>query len=357
MKMPKTRKLVAITTLLSAGAVLGATANATTVLVNGQSLATAVPPIEMNGRTLVPMRDIFQRLGANVQWDGANRDITATRGNTNVWLQIGNNIAMVNGQRKSLGQAPIMYRGATMVPLRFVSEALGANVAWDNRTRIVSINTNGTTTGGSGEQVAGVRNISVPAGAVVPVTLDQDLSSASARRGDVFTATVKSATTGDSEFPAGTKLQGVVNEVVRKDTNRAGALDLSFNAVILPDGARRTLRGSLTALDDDSVNHVSSGRIMAKPKSGKGDNTKSILIGAGAGFLIGKVLLKKNALLSGALGALGGYLYGKRNDKDTRVAEVEVDRGTELGVRLDTTVTYADNYGYGTHRQPYLSLS
>jgi len=356
MKKPHISRITGLTALALAGTGLLATAQAaTTVQVNGQALRTSVPPVQMNGRTLVPMRDIFQALGATVQWHQANQDITATRGGTNIWLQLGNRVAMVNGQRRTLDQAPLIYRGSTLVPLRFVSEALGANVNWNNQLQMVSIDTGGYT-GSSGQQVAGARYITVPAGAVVPVTLDQDLSSANANRGDVFTATVKSATAGDSEFPPGTKLQGVVSDVVRKDNDRAGALDLSFNQVVLPDGSRYDVRGSLTAMDNDSVTHPAPGRIMAKPKTGKNDNTKDILIGAGAGFLIGKVLLKQNSILSAALGALGGYIYGKRNDNDTKVADVSVGRGTELGVRLDTAVSYVDNFGYANQRSPYLSL-
>lgn len=321
------------------------------VHLNGQPLATSVAPVVSNGRTLVPMRDIFEALGATVNWNAATRNITARRGTTDVGLQIANRTARVNGQTVMLDQAPLIRRGSTLVPLRFVSEAMGANVNWNGATQLVSINM----AGASGQNVAGVNTISVPAGAVVPVTLDQQLSSATAKQGDRFLTTVKSEQLGDSEFPTGTKIEGVVVSAVSMAKDRPGAIDVEFRSVILPDGTRRAINGSLISLSEDDVTRSSQGRIVAKPQTGKDDNTKSILIGAGAGVLIGKVLLKKNTVLSAAIGALGGYLYGKRNDDDQKPAEAVVSSGTTLGVRLNSSVSYADTSGYATQRSPYLT--
>jgi hypothetical protein len=326
------------------------------VQLNGQPLATSIAPIVMNGRTLVPMRDIFEALNATVNWNAATRSISATRGTTDVWLQIGNRAAKVNAQSVTLDQAPLIRSQSTLVPLRFVSEALGASVNWNGGAQLVSISTGNGPGAPAGSNVAGVQTISVPAGAVVPVTLDQQLSSATAKQGDTFLTTVKSERTGDSEFPTGTKIEGIVLSTVQMDKDRPGAIDVEFRNVILPDGTRRAINGSLISLDEDDVTRPSQGRIVAKPSSGKDDNTKSILIGAGAGVLIGKVLLKKNTILSAAIGALGGYLYGKRNDNDQKPAEAVVASGTTLGVRLNSSVTYADTSGYSEQRNPYLTL-
>ncbi|MEO6907119.1 MAG: DUF6600 domain-containing protein [Abditibacteriaceae bacterium] len=117
--------------------------NSPTVMLNGTALNTSVSPIVENGSTLVPMRDIFEALGATVLWDQQNQTIRAQKGSTAIWLQIGNTNARVGNQQVALNQPPILSMGSTLVPLRFVSEALGANVDWNGNTRVVQITTNG----------------------------------------------------------------------------------------------------------------------------------------------------------------------------------------------------------------------
>jgi len=115
------------------------------VQLDGQILNTQVPPVQRNNRTLLPMRDIFEALGASVQWDNATQSINAVQGNNQIWLQIGNRGARVNSDAVQLDQAAFLYQGVTMVPLRFVAEALGAQVAWNDALKLVSITRNGTT--------------------------------------------------------------------------------------------------------------------------------------------------------------------------------------------------------------------
>jgi len=343
----KTFKTAGLAALALAGTGLHNAAAATSVQLNGQPLATSVAPIQRNNRTLVPMRDIFEALGAQVRWDNLTRGITAQRGATTVGMQIGNRFATINGRRAVLEQAPILYRGSTLVPLRFVSEAMGAQVGWNNSLQLVSISTNGALPG-SGSAVAGVRTISVPTGAVVPVTLDTAITSAAARVGDVFYASVVSENRGDSEFPAGTKVQGVITEVQRKSGDDPGVLDIDFRAAVLPNGTRVPLRGDLIALDNDNVTSTTQGRIMAK--SGGKTDLKVIGIGAGLGFVLGKVL-DKNTLVTTILGAAGGYLYDRKKDK---AAEAQLNAGTKLGVSLTSPVTYADTTGYAEQRAAFL---
>ncbi|HVF09846.1 MAG TPA: copper amine oxidase N-terminal domain-containing protein [Abditibacteriaceae bacterium] len=327
-------------------------AQASYVTLNGQPLATSVAPITRSGRTLVPMRDIFEALGATVQWNSLTQGIVATRGTTAINMQIGNRVARVNSQQVRLDHSPMLYRGSTMVPLRFVSEALGARVNWNNARQIAAITTAGSTAS-AGTAVSGVRSITVPAGAVVPVTLDSTLSSASAKVRDTFLTTVVSTNPGDSEFPSGTKIEGVVTEVRRKTATSPGLLDVDFRAIVLPTGERYPLRGRLSALDDDSVTQESEGRIVAKSSTKNKDRVKLIGIGAGAGFLIGKVLLKQNGILSAVLGAAGGYLYSQSKSKN-RLAEVNIAPGTKLGVQVDRPMTYTDASGYAQQRAPYI---
>jgi hypothetical protein len=323
------------------------------VRLNGQPLATSVAPIVRNGTTLVPMRDIFEALGATVVWDARTQEINAQKDDKRIWLQIGNRTARVDRNQQWLSYAPVLERGSTLVPLRFVSEALGAQVNWNGQRRVVRITTadrradnNGNYN--NGEQVAG--SITIPAGAVVPVTLDQGLSSATARVGDTFTATVKSDRAGDSEFPAGTKLEGRVTEVRPKAAGAPGILGLEFRRAILPDNSTVAIYGDLISLDEDSVN-TSNGRITAKPGEG-GTDVKIVGIGAAAGYVLGKVL-DKNELVTAILGAAGGYLYDRSRDKG-KEREAVVKAGSTLGVRLSRPVTYTDTGNYWSQRSTYL---
>lgn len=343
--------------LAAAGSAQIAQAANTQVQINGRTLATPVAPIQMNGRTLVPMRSIFEALGASVQYNAATRGISAMRGTTGIGLRIGSRTASVNRQNVRLEQAPLVVRGATMVPLRFVSEALGAQVNWNGATRVASIMQGGSSMAGvpSGSQVAGVRTISVPQGAVVPVTLDSELSSHTATTGQVFTASIVSEQAGDSEFPPGSKVEGVVREATAKTDDNPGVLDLDFRTVVTPDGVRHPIQGGLISLDNDSVTSTQQGRIMAKNSTASDNKTrnKTVIIGAGAGFLLGK-LLKQNSIISAVLGAAGGYLYDSKKNKDN-AAEAVLPQGTKLGVRLDRTVSYADA-SYYPQRASYFKM-
>ncbi|HEU4965014.1 MAG TPA: stalk domain-containing protein [Bacilli bacterium] len=109
------------------------------VVIDGQTQSYDQPPVIVNGRTLVPLRAIFEKLGAEVRWFGDTRTVTATRGTTSVILQIGSRQAYKNGASVTLDVEAQLIHSNTMVPLRFVSEALGAEVTWDGTTRTVYI--------------------------------------------------------------------------------------------------------------------------------------------------------------------------------------------------------------------------
>ena len=322
------------------------------VYLNGTPLRLETAPIQQNGRTLVPMRDIFEALGATVNYNSLNQSIAAQKGSTIVRMALGTRNATLNNVPVKLDAPAQAYYGRTMVPLRFVSEALGADVSFNGATRIVSINAAGVTNTG-GTQVAGIRQISVPAQSVVPVTLDADISSATAVRGQKFTATVVSDSPGDSEFPAGTKLEGTITESTKRVGNTPGVLDMRFRTAILPDGTRVALQGNPIALDNESVT-TTNGRFTAKGEAGKRNDLKVIGIGAGAGFLLGRVL-KKDGALPAILGAAGSYLFN-RNKNGNQAADARLAAGTRLGVRLRNGVTYRDTTGYAQQRSAFVQL-
>jgi hypothetical protein len=118
--------------------------DAISVTLNGQPIGFGgVPPTQVGGRVLVPLRGVFEALGAQVDYDAASGTVFAARGETQVQLRIGSTQATVNGQTRVLDVPAQTRLGRTLVPLRFVSEAMGAQVDWNPGTRLVSIS--GTT--------------------------------------------------------------------------------------------------------------------------------------------------------------------------------------------------------------------
>ena len=114
------------------------------VVVDGQPMGFDQPPVVAGGRVLVPLRGVFEHLGATVLWNPATNVVTAQRADTQMQLAIGSRQAIVNGRVVTLDVPATIVGGRTLVPLRFVSEAMGAQVDWDNATRVVTI-TSGTT--------------------------------------------------------------------------------------------------------------------------------------------------------------------------------------------------------------------
>lgn len=109
------------------------------VYLNGEKLSFDQPPVIINGRTLVPLRAIFEALGAKVMWDDATKTVTATRGYTIVSLEIGKNYITIDGMAKELDVPAQIINSRTMVPVRAISEAFGCQVGWDAGTQTVLI--------------------------------------------------------------------------------------------------------------------------------------------------------------------------------------------------------------------------
>ncbi len=113
-----------------------------TVILNGQKLFFDVPPLIENGRTLVPLRAIFEAMGAKVYWDAAARKVTATKGNTTVVMPLYSTKPTINGVVYTLDVPTKIVNNRSLAPLRFVCEAFGGKVTWNGNTRTIKIDGN-----------------------------------------------------------------------------------------------------------------------------------------------------------------------------------------------------------------------
>ncbi|OQB15875.1 MAG: hypothetical protein BWY15_00001 [Firmicutes bacterium ADurb.Bin193] len=112
------------------------------ITIDGKPQTFDPPAMIQNDRTMVPMRAIFEIMGATVDWDETTSTVTATKGNTTITLTIGSTEAKLNGQPLTLDVAPFTHNDRTMVPLRFISESLGAAVQWSGTTNTVILASN-----------------------------------------------------------------------------------------------------------------------------------------------------------------------------------------------------------------------
>ncbi len=108
-----------------------------TIDVNGAHVAFDQPPVERAGRIYVPLRGIFERLGATVVYSAGH--INATSGSHAIGITIGSTVATVDGATQYLDSPPMLDAGRTLVPLRFLSQALGATVSYDSSSRTVRV--------------------------------------------------------------------------------------------------------------------------------------------------------------------------------------------------------------------------
>lgn len=110
-----------------------------TVNVDGRQLAFDVQPTIIGDRTMVPLRAIFEALGATVEWNPNTRGITGSKDGTVIQLTVDRTKAFVNSKEITLDVAATIIDGRTLVPVRFISESLGAQVEWVAATRTVNI--------------------------------------------------------------------------------------------------------------------------------------------------------------------------------------------------------------------------
>lgn len=109
------------------------------VIVDGVSIYSDVPPITIDGRTLVPIRAVSEALTAFVEWDEASETVYITKRSDVLSLKIGNEFIVKNGVEIPLDVPAQIINDRTLIPLRAVSEALSANVSWDETANTATI--------------------------------------------------------------------------------------------------------------------------------------------------------------------------------------------------------------------------
>jgi hypothetical protein len=187
-------------------------------------------------------------------------------------------------------------------------------------------------------------------GSVIPLTLNDKLSSRDSLKGDTFSATID--THGHHHYfgiPEGVRIEGVVYSARPKHGHDPGVLDLDFVRLRLPDGRTIPITGSLIGLDSKSVRSLPDGRLVARPAH-TDDRLTYLGYGAGAGFVIGA--LTHRAVRDTVLGASIGALFGALEGHHTEARDVVLTPGTEMGVRIDSRVEFkADGPKLDTHEE------
>ena len=98
-----------------------------------------VKPQIINGRTMVPIRAIFEKMGAVVEWDGNTNSAICTKGDTIVKMTVNSMDMYINNQLTKMDVCPVVIDGRTLAPTRYVAEAFGANVQWSQKNNMVVI--------------------------------------------------------------------------------------------------------------------------------------------------------------------------------------------------------------------------
>ncbi len=115
------------------------TGSTVSIYLDGRQLQPETEPMLVDGTLLVPMRGLFEAQGAKLSWDAASKTVTAKKGETELIYRIGEQTAQLNGQAMGLTVPGRIEGGYSLVPLRFVSEALGSAVKWNESTKTVTM--------------------------------------------------------------------------------------------------------------------------------------------------------------------------------------------------------------------------
>lgn len=109
------------------------------MMMNGRTSLLDAPPFIANNRTMVPLRAIAEAFGATLNWQPKTETVEIALEKTFISMQIGNTVAMIGTKVYMLDAPPVIKKGRTFVPIRFIAEALGSTVVWDAKTQTVQI--------------------------------------------------------------------------------------------------------------------------------------------------------------------------------------------------------------------------
>ena len=143
--------LLVVGLVLSSATLTFANENEISVYVEGQKVSFDVPPQTINDRTMVPIRAIFEVMGATVNWDNATQTAICTKDNTVVKMTLNSKIEYINDVPYEMDVAPVIVDNRTLAPARYVAEAFGYFVNWDGNTKSVLINKTSTIKDGTKE--------------------------------------------------------------------------------------------------------------------------------------------------------------------------------------------------------------
>ena len=115
------------------------TVGKTTYTLNGEQKTMDVAPVIINSRTMLPVRYVAEALGAEIGWDGATSTATLKTADTEIKITVGAAEAIVNGQAVKLDSPAVIVSDRSFMPVRFVAETLGGTVAWDGATSTATI--------------------------------------------------------------------------------------------------------------------------------------------------------------------------------------------------------------------------
>lgn len=107
------------------------------VIVRDEPVIFDYAPVIVNGRTMIPARAVFEKIGADVSWESDTRSVVIEKDGKKIILSIGNNVATSNGESKILDSAPEIINGRTVVPIRFIAEELGMEVTWIDESKTI----------------------------------------------------------------------------------------------------------------------------------------------------------------------------------------------------------------------------
>jgi hypothetical protein len=300
----------AVAAVAAVAAAAGAQAQIVSVSVNGAPVTFTPGPIERAGRVYVPLRGVFERLGATVVYE--NGVINANANGRQIALKIGSNLASVNGIAQAVDVAPFVLDQRTYVPLRFISQALGATVTYNSTDRGVAIATLARENGPPAPPPAP----RIAAGTRFSGTLSTDLNTASAQVGDKFAMALTPPYPNDDPAFANAYVSGHVATVQRAGQGTPAKLELAFDRVVFPDGRTEPIAAEVVSLDEKHQSAI--------PQQA---------IGALGGMLLGNAIAKTvfQSSAGGIIGAAGGFLYA--NNQKTNFI---VPKSSTVTVEVET---------------------